>query len=236
MDKCATCRFNTNDYVCHPHCSGCDGKSNYERGIFKMKGYNELATIIHENAVSHGWWEKERSFAEIVALIHSELSEALEEYRSGKPNIWFACIPTDAFAGCRNMTHCESEKGNLGCVKTEADCSYKDAKPEGIVVELADAVIRILDYCGKQGLDIEEALAVRRAGFDAYTLPELVAECHYLLSMAYKDVEPHSLYFAECISLIDFWVKENGGDLDEAIVLKHEYNKSRPYRHGGKKC
>jgi hypothetical protein len=55
MDKCVTCRYNTNSYVCHPHCSGCDGQSNYERGNFKMKGYNELATIIHENAVAHGW-------------------------------------------------------------------------------------------------------------------------------------------------------------------------------------
>ncbi len=30
VDKCPTCRYNTNDFVCHPHCSGCDGKSNYE--------------------------------------------------------------------------------------------------------------------------------------------------------------------------------------------------------------
>lgn len=24
--------------------------------------------------------------------------------------------------------------------------------------------------------------------------------------------------------------------IDTAITQKHEYNKSRPYRHGGKKC
>lgn len=27
---CDGCRYNTNDYVCHPHCGGCDGKSHYE--------------------------------------------------------------------------------------------------------------------------------------------------------------------------------------------------------------
>lgn len=231
MDKCVSCRYNTNSYVCHPHCSGCDGKSNYERGIFKMKGYNELATIIHKNAVSHGWWEKERSFAEIVALIHSELSEALEEYRDGKPMLYLAsgkckyhgglCIP-DAQDECPDDPH---------------ECgAHEREKPEGIVVELADAIIRILDYCGFAGIDIDEVLKERRAGFITYTLPELVTECHYLLSKAYRSAEPCSLYFAECISLISFWVKENGGDLDEAIVLKHEYNKSRPYRHGRKKC
>lgn len=42
---------------------------------------NEFAAEVHKNAVEHGWWEGERTFPEIVALIHSEVSEALEEYR-----------------------------------------------------------------------------------------------------------------------------------------------------------
>lgn len=28
-DQCEKCKYNTNDYVCHPHCSGCDGKSKF---------------------------------------------------------------------------------------------------------------------------------------------------------------------------------------------------------------
>ncbi len=28
-DQCEQCKYNTNDYVCHPHCSGCDGKSKF---------------------------------------------------------------------------------------------------------------------------------------------------------------------------------------------------------------
>lgn len=35
---------------------------------------------VHKNAVEHGFWEREVTFGEIVALCHSELSEALEEY------------------------------------------------------------------------------------------------------------------------------------------------------------
>lgn len=38
---------------------------------------------IHKNAVDHGWWESERPVPELLCLIHSEISEALEAYRDG---------------------------------------------------------------------------------------------------------------------------------------------------------
>lgn len=39
-----------------------------------MTGINEVAKEIHENAVAHGWWDEERGFPEVLALIHSEVS------------------------------------------------------------------------------------------------------------------------------------------------------------------
>lgn len=41
---------------------------------------------IHQNAVEHGWWESDRSDGELIALQHSELSEALEALRHGNPD------------------------------------------------------------------------------------------------------------------------------------------------------
>lgn len=44
-----------------------------------------LAEDVHQNAVDHGWWDEERNDGELIALMHSELSEALEALRHGNP-------------------------------------------------------------------------------------------------------------------------------------------------------
>lgn len=130
---------------------------------------NELAKEIHDNAVAHGWWEEDRGFGEIVALCHSELSEALEEYRDGHPNVWFKCMKNPS----PNSQNCD-----LCLYWEDGSCEVpgENLKPEGIAVEMIDCMIRILDWCGKEGIDV-----------------------------------------------------------DKVLQRKHEYNKGRPYRHGGKK-
>lgn len=109
---------------------------------------NDLCTVIHTNNAIVGWWTDKRSgmhFAcsyhghsplmptrnagEMIALIHSEVSEALEGVRK------------DAMDD--HLPHRKSEE-----------------------VEMADAVIRILDYCGGRGLDLGGAL-IEKLAFNA---------------------------------------------------------------------
>jgi NTP pyrophosphatase (non-canonical NTP hydrolase) len=45
---------------------------------------DELVELCHEKARANHWWDKERNFGELIALIHSEVSEAMEGYRTDK--------------------------------------------------------------------------------------------------------------------------------------------------------
>lgn len=97
----------------------------------------ELMKEAHRIAVEHGWWEGEevtpRNFGEQLALFHSEISEALEEWRKGHPftEIYYEGISS--------------------------------AKPEGIPIELADLLIRVFDTCARYGIDLENALVLKMA-------------------------------------------------------------------------
>lgn len=116
-----------------------------------MSSLSELAASIHRTAVQHGWWPddiSERNVGEAIALMHSELSEALEEWREGRERMWFAC------------SICGENTADGMCI---GGVSHINGKPEGEVVEYADTIIRILDLCYARGLDIEEAIRVKMA-------------------------------------------------------------------------
>jgi len=47
-----------------------------------IEAFNDLANEIHQTAIDKGWWNDDRNTGEAIALIHSELSEALEGLRN----------------------------------------------------------------------------------------------------------------------------------------------------------
>ena len=57
--------------------------SVFSEDFFFRSGVDGFVHHIHQNAKNKGFWETDRCFGESIALIHSELSEALEAARHG---------------------------------------------------------------------------------------------------------------------------------------------------------
>ena len=89
------------------------------------EAFEILTEHIHEIAVEHGWWEKDRNVGEAIALMHSELSEALEGDRHGDP-------PSEHIP-----------------------------RFSAVEEELADVVIRVLDFAKGFGYDIPAAVMAK---------------------------------------------------------------------------
>lgn len=119
---------------------------------------SDIVKRAHENAVKHGFWDPAPEFGTAIALIHSELSEVLEEARAGRPDIFFdVCANIYGPEGCGKCNRTD----RVFVPKEITATDLCKAKPEGVAVELADAVIRIADLCGHLGIDLEAAIALK---------------------------------------------------------------------------
>ena len=87
-----------------------------------------MAAEAHEMAIAKGWWDEPRDIPHCLALVHSEVSEALEAYREH---------------GSRNPDDVDYDP---------------NPKPEGFVYELADILIRVGDLARHCDLDLETAV------------------------------------------------------------------------------
>jgi len=135
--------------------------------------------VCHETAVDKGWWdapskeakEVSRKLAEI-AVEHANLSFRLEALRRGESfnpgnlrhsELTVARLTLERQDDLAKMALIHSEVTEaVECILGGRIRHYPPVKatvkPTGAVVELADVVIRILDWCGRKKLDLETAL------------------------------------------------------------------------------
>ena len=102
---------------------------------------DEIAEEAHRTAVEKGFWENPRSIGEVIALCHSELSEWLECERNGT-----AMMPS---------THKLPEDHPLNIGR------FLSNREE----EIADLMIRLLDYVGANSsvIDLDFAIEYKMA-------------------------------------------------------------------------
>jgi NTP pyrophosphatase (non-canonical NTP hydrolase) len=111
----------------------------------------ELVERAGEQAKRTGFTDA--TVGEDIALMHSELSEALEDFRAGRGvnETWY-----------ENKLH----PGAEGLVPQDDPDNAANYKPQGIPTELADVIIRILHFSHRHGIDIETAV-LRKMQYNA---------------------------------------------------------------------
>ena len=165
----------------------------------------DLQREAHAIAKDHGWWDTERTFGDLIALVHSELSEALEAYR--EKHIW---------ADWRQLQ------------------TYPNGRPRGVASELADVVIRVADMAEHYDWALEVDDDPCSVPF-ANSFGSWVAELHYRVATAYATYPANTSWcLSRVVALVQEMAAHYGIDLDAAIEAKMEYNRTRSYRHGGK--
>jgi NTP pyrophosphatase (non-canonical NTP hydrolase) len=111
---------------------------------------NETMKAIHENAIKKGFFENEKNIGEMLCLIHSEVSEALEADRKNhyaKKSFNLDSIGLDY----------PDNSDNHRYFQQEFDVAIKNSFED----ELADVIIRVLDLCAYKNIDIEYHISMK---------------------------------------------------------------------------
>lgn len=114
---------------------------------------NDVVREAHGTSKEKGWYDSDlpaRSPLDFQMLMVSEIAEACEEARKQTPPIY-----TEGARGMAVDIHDENNPAAVECIRNGT------AKPEGEAIELADCVIRIADYFGHKGWDLEAALRLK---------------------------------------------------------------------------
>ena len=175
----------------------------------------ELQKEAHAIAVAHGWWDKERTFGDLIALVHSELSEALEAYRwdglawqtatEQHPPEGVQFELADVVIRVADM----AEHYNMGLVSVFPKWSDGYLMPEapfGEQIAFAHLLLTETYLLFQHGIPLVEDVS-------AETWEEALCNC---------------------VAFIQRMAELYGIDLEAAIEAKMEYNRTRSYRHGGK--
>lgn len=188
------------------------------------KNLIETAKSTHAANRAKGFWDKPKTLETIQLLIVSELVEAVEAERKG--------------------TNEPTKQQYLDLLEDFDPAKFKAGFKDTIIDELADTVIRCLDYIGyelyrysnKDWLPGQYTTSFKnyserlfRHSYRRTSLTSFAWVCVSDFSRSLTAGSPTLL-----IAKLQAYAKAHNLPLSEAIDAKLLYNQSRPYRHGKK--
>lgn len=165
-----------------------------------------------------GWVQESdaRPYHTATILFHSEISEALEEYRSNK---------------ALNLTY-PGEGGKPEGIPIElADLVIRICQRMGTDGDAAVLDAQTLEHMGK--------FVSSPKDFSKLSFEEFLSDLHVAVSISAQcyDVrkKTHIFYLGRALAECFLFCEDNGVSIWEAIDMKEAFNRTRPHRHGGKR-
>jgi NTP pyrophosphatase (non-canonical NTP hydrolase) len=183
-----------------------------------MKNLNELAHKIHESNKLRGFDVAQDNIGQSLMLVVGEIGEAMDAHQCGR------------FA--------KAEYENINADMEDGVFSFAF----GLFIkntfedELADIVIRTLDFCAAFGVDIEKMCYDNETIICSNNIGEYLLVVTGQVYSAYWEIEckEENCYakLESVITAIEHKAKELDINLEKHIELKMRYNETRPYKHG----
>lgn len=186
------------------------------------KTFRQMADEIREVNTALGWRLDKATFGDLVALVHTEVSEAAEAFRDHR-------LADATRPSCGHTA-----------VTGEVCQQHGLSKPEGVGNELGDVLIRLIDLSDIFGItafepdfELGDVAPFHRAAIDwpapLDTFGDYVDWMHHCITgvVLRRDVPT-------AIRALVTFAEKFGVDLEAEYKRKIAYNRTREFQHGGR--
>ncbi len=183
---------------------------------------NKLRDRAYKTACEHGFHDEQKSDSHWLMLVITEISEAVEADRKNKH--------ADIENFVKHTTTTAYKQTDERYVE-----DFEEFIKDTVEDELADIVIRLLDFAGvrKINIDISHDIHYSKKYFDSfsfigasYNLVQIVMDNDIIEELMEEDTVNFSLSF------VIQWCKYMNIDLFQHIEWKMRYNELRPFKNG----
>lgn len=187
----------------------------------------ELVGRAYGTAKEHGFHDVERSNAHFMMLVLSEIGEMVEADRKNRRAVYSA------------VDYCEKHGDEVDekSARTYFERDIKDTMED----ELADVVIRLLDFTGKRGIDLcvcEDGIVDMQDTFVETFGKMSVCEQSFYLSRCIATIDDNvtekdlPILVGSALAFCNEFATFHGIDLWRHVEWKMRYNETRQRMHG----